>query len=190
MRNTSKSFGLIASALIIPAALASRSDAAAIVVPFNTLNASTTVATPFGPGDTLIVDTVVNNATGALTQNVTFTVAAPVDALVGETAWEVSTAAGPGPRLTGVNMDIVDGSNTLVTTDTFVGVLGGFAHSSFSSAIAPGTYTLKITGIGVRESVLDVSINFVTTVPEPHLAALGLGAFGLLARRGRAIQTI
>ena len=49
------------------------------------------------PGDTLLLNTLVTTETGPLTQEVTFTLAAGVNALLGQAAWEISTAAGPGP---------------------------------------------------------------------------------------------
>lgn len=154
------------------------------VVEFNVLNASATLATPFMVGDTLILDTVVTQETGALSQSITFTVAAGVTGLLGQAAWEISTLAGPGPRLVGVNIDIFDAGNSLVLSDSFAGTLGGFAVSSLEGPIGPGTYTMVATGTAVRDAVLDVSISML--VPEPGTYGLmlaGVGVVGLLARR-------
>ena len=174
----------LAAAAIGAATAAVPAHADTMVVEFNVLNASAMLATPFAVGDTLILDTVVSQETGALSQSITFTVAAGVSALVGHAAWEISTAAGPGPRLVGVNIDIFDAGNNVVLSDTFAGVLGGFAISDLAGGIGPGTYTMVATGNAVRDAVLDVSISMM--VPEPGTYGLmlaGIGVVGLLARR-------
>lgn len=160
-------------------------------VTFNVLNASATLPTPFLGGDNLRLDTLVTTQTGALLQTITFTLGAGVTGLTGEAAWEISTATGTAPRLIGVNIDIFDASSVLVASDTFAGVLGGFAHSTFASAIGPGTYKVVATGTGVRDSSLDLTLSFTSAVPEPQtvsmmLAGIGIvGLSGLRARRRR-----
>lgn len=166
---------------VAAAALPAHADTT--VVEFNVLNAAATLLTPFATGDTLILDTVVTQETGALSQSITFAVAAGVTSLVGQAAWEISTASGTGPRLVGVNIDIFDAGNNLVMSDTFAGTLSGFAVSGIKGAIGPGTYRLVATGSAVRDAVLDVSISMI---PEPGTYALmlaGIGVLGLLARR-------
>ncbi|MEO7387665.1 MAG: hypothetical protein ABIX37_12065, partial [Gammaproteobacteria bacterium] len=105
------------------------------VVQFNVLNASATLPTAFNVGDNLRLDTLVTSQVGALLQAITFTVGANVDSLIGEAAWEVNTVDGTGPRLSGVNIDIVDASDAVVISDTFLGTLGGFAISGLSGSI-------------------------------------------------------
>jgi hypothetical protein len=177
----------LTTAAALVAAAAVPAHAGTTVVQFNVLNASATLTTPFEAGDALILDTVVTQETGALSQSITFTLAADVTGLLGRAVWEISTAAGPGPRLTGVNIDILDAGDNLVMSDTFVGVLGGFAISNFSGAIGPGTYRMVATGNAVRDVVLNVSVSMI---PEPETYALmlaGMGAVGLLARRRRVV---
>lgn len=167
---------------------ASQANAATQVVSFNVLNASATVTTPLGGGDSLRLNTLVTTEVGALLQSITFTVAAGVDSFTGEAAWEVTPAAGAGPRLVGVNIDILDSSNTVIASDTFQGLQGNFATSLFAGSIAPGTYTLVATSNGVRDASLDATLTFA--VPEPQslaLMAAGLGVIGFAAwRRSRS----
>jgi hypothetical protein len=60
--------------------------------------------------------------------------------------------------------------------------------STFASAIGPGTYKMVATGTGVRDSSLDVTLSFITAVPEARTLSMmlaGLGLFGLLRVRRR-----
>ena len=172
----------MAAAAALVATLAP-AHAATKVVEFNVLNATAMLPTPFAAGDTLILDTTVTQETGPLSQTITFTLGSGITGLTGRAAWEVSPAAGLGPRLTGVNIDIFNAANTLVLSDTFAGVLGGFAISTLNGPIGPGTYHLVATGTAVRDTVLDFSIS---AVPEPgnySMLLAGLGVVGLLMRR-------
>ncbi len=175
--------------LAVSAAFAPQAQAATQAVQFNVLNASATLPTAFLAGDVLQLDTLVLGQTGALLQTINFTLGANVSSLGGQAAWEIDTAAGVGPRLIGVNIDIFNNStNALVVSDAFAGTLGGFAVSTFSGAIGPGTYRMVVTGTGVRDSVLDATLTFASVVPEPGTYGLmlaGAGLVGLLTRRRR-----
>jgi hypothetical protein len=176
----------LAAAAASVAVMAAPAHAVTKVVEFNVLNATAMLPTPFMSGDTLILDTTVTQETGPLSQSVTFTLGGGVTGLTGFASWQVSTAAGPGPRLVGVNIDIFDAGNNLVLSDAFAGALGGFAMSSLAGAIGAGTYRLVATGNAVRDTVFNVS---VSAVPEPQTYALllaGLGVVGWLARQRRA----
>lgn len=183
----------LAAVLILATTTAQLAHATTQAVQFNVLNASATLPTPFAAGDNLRLDTLVTTQVGALLQAITFTVATGVNSLTGEAAWEINTATGTGPRLVGVNLDIFDAANALVASDSFQGTLGGFAVSTFASAIGPGTYRLVATGTGVRDSSLDVTLSFATSaVPAPATWALlltGIGSLGLRARLKRAKST-
>ena len=177
---------LAALPVALAIAAAPAAHATTQVVSFNVLNAAVTLPTPFLAGDVLRMDTLVTTQTGPLNQSITFSLAAGIGSLTGQASWEIDTAGGTGPRLTGVNIDIFDSNNNLVTSDTFAGTLAGFALSTFAGAIGPGTYKMVATGTGVRASSLDVTLEFVAAVPEPGSYALmlaGLGAVILLARR-------
>ncbi|MBA4108891.1 MAG: hypothetical protein C0487_04780 [Leptothrix sp. (in: Bacteria)] len=155
---------------------------------FNVLNVAAVLPTPFNAGDNLRLNTLVTDEIGPLNQSITFTVGNGIGSFTGQAAWEVSTATGTAPRLTGVNLDLFDASNTLIASDDFAGVLGGFAHSTLAGAIGPGTYKLVATGTGVRDSSLDVTLSFAAAVPEPQaylLMLAGLGVAGAAVRRRR-----
>jgi PEP-CTERM motif len=150
---------------------------------YGNLNDSLVVATPLDPGDNLFVDTFAADQ-GSLSQTTTFTLSSAVD-FTGLAGWIVDTADGQGPRLVGVNIDIRDAGANVVASDEFTGLLGGFAHSSFAGSLGPGTYTLVATGNAVRDASLDISLSFVTAVPEPATWGMLLGGLGMLAAAAR-----
>lgn len=161
--------------------------------PAGFLQQSSTVAAPIGAGDTVLIDSAVIGRTGALRQAVTFTAGAGVTGFTSNAAWEITTASGFGPRLIGVNIDLLDADDNLVFSDNFGGVLGNsFALSSFAGALTPGTYTLVATGTAVRDVMFDVSLTLtgdrVAAVPEPATYALMLAGFGALAWVGQRRQ--
>lgn len=167
------------AALLIQPALAETHT-----VHYGNLAASAVVATPLDAGDNLFVDTFTTEQ-GSLSQTTTFTLGSQAD-FNGLAGWIIDTADGQGPRLVGVNIDIFDASTSLVASDNFAGVLGGFAHSSFLGSLGPGTYTLVATGNVVRDGSLDISLSFTSPVPEPAawgMLLAGLGAVALRVRR-------
>lgn len=178
----------VPAVLLIAGSFAHDANAFTQPVTFNVLNASATLPDPFGVGDNLRLDTLVTTQTGALLQSITFTVSPGVDAFFGEAAWEISTASSTAPRLVGVNIDLFNSANVLVGSDSFAGVLGGFAVSTLAGSIGPGIYRLVATGTGIRASSLDITVGFISEAPEPHSLAMmlsGLGVLGFLALRRR-----
>lgn len=162
-------------------------SAATQVVNYGNLTASATVATPLDSGDTLFLNTFTTE-TGSLLEQTTFTLGPSVGSFTGKAAWEVNSAVGNDPRLVGVNIDVLDASNTVVFSDTFAGVLAGFAHSTFLGNIGPGIYKLVATGTGVRDSSLDISLTFANAIPEPTgivMMIAGLIAVGAWSQRKR-----
>jgi hypothetical protein len=150
---------------------------------YGNLTASAVVATPLDPGDNLFIDTFTTEH-GSLSQTTTFTLGSQSE-FNGLAGWIIDTAGGQGPRLVGVNIDILDSWFNVVASDTFTGVLGGFAHSSFLGSLGPGTYTLVATGNAVRDASLDISLSFMQPVPEPATYGMLIGGLAVLATLAR-----
>jgi hypothetical protein len=144
----------------------------------NSLSFTDTLATPFSLGDTLLLDTLITDgSTGPLSQSVTFTVGPGVGGAIGEAAWLVSTP-NLGPRLVGVNIDILNSSNVPIFTDTNTTVTNRVATSAISGVLTPGTYKLVATGNAIRDVSFDVSVSFV---PEPENVVLLVAGLLLVA---------
>lgn len=173
-------------AAALAALLMSPASATTQAVSYSTLTADTTLATSVGPGDNLFLDTFATDH-GALNQRTSFRVYGDADFNV-LAGWIVDTADGHGPRLVGVNIDLLDASDNVIASDTFTGVLGGFAHSGFSGTLTQGVYTVVATGNALRDASLDISFAFTAPVPEPATCGMllgGLAVLGALARRRR-----
>jgi hypothetical protein len=158
-----RTLALLATALCASLAAAG-AQASTQVVAFNQLNVSSTLPAPFLAGDVLRLNFYAAQV-GALQQTITFTVGAGVASLGGQASWEIDTAAGTGPRIIGVNIDVFDAFNALVVSDSSVITGNGFATSSFvTTALGPGTYRLVATGTAVRDASVDVTLRFSGTV--------------------------
>ncbi len=170
----------LAACLTGPALAATRS------VTYTDLSASATVEEALGAGDNLFVDTIITQH-GALYKSTSFTLSERVD-MNGLAGWIIDTPGGQGPRLVGVNIDILDQWHSVVASDTFTGVQGGFAHASFLGSLGPGSHTLVATGDAVRDASLDISLSFTQPVPEPETYAMLLGGLALLGAVARRRQ--
>ncbi len=128
---------------------------------FTTLEDTRTIATTVLHGETLLVDTLVTTQTGLLAHTVNFTPSAGTDRFTGELVWMTSDAVGIGPRLVGVNVDVVDANGVLAASDTFSGTLPGFAHSTLSGTLGTGVHRILVTGTGVRDAAMGISLSVI-----------------------------
>lgn len=156
MGRRSSTGAAIGAALALFPAIA---DAGTQTAFFDSLNGAASLAAAVNVGDTVFLDSLVTAQTGALSQSIGFTLGAGVTSVTGAAGWMVSPI-GAGPRLIGVNIDIRDASNAVVATDSFAGVLGNLASSTFSANLGPGSYTMTATGTGIAQSLLDVALIF------------------------------
>lgn len=178
---------LIASALFALAA-SSAAHAALYETSFENNVGEQTIATPVTAGDTLVMTGMLTSGAGSVLNSMTFTAAPGASSISFDAVWR-SGNAGDTLRLVGVDIDLLDSSDSIVASDTFVGTLAGFAHSSFSFAGLTGgsEYTLRLTGnnTNVGQYIVDAQ---VAAVPLPASlsmlipALIGLGAIKLRRR--------
>jgi hypothetical protein len=98
-------------------------------------------------------------------------------------------------RTVGVNVDLLDAFNTVVASDSFVGIFGDQAFSQLLvTSLLSGNYTLRFTGTAVLGGRYRVHLTTDATppgfepindgpavvVPEPGSLALLLAALALL----------
>jgi hypothetical protein len=136
---------------------------------YETPTASGSIASPLLAGDAFVAQTSVTALAPTISQVTNFTLGADVDGLAASLRWAVSDMV----RFVGVSFDIVDSNGSLVASDTFQGLLGGFAASSIETGpLAAGDYSVQVSGAGVGISLA----NFGMTVlggPDPVDVALG-----------------
>lgn len=125
---------------------------------FTTLQDTRSLTPPLRHGDNLLVDTLVTSATGPLAHTVRFRVGAGIDRIDLDASWFTGDAAGAAPRLTEVDIALLDDDGNLLVSDTFDGVLAGIATSNIEHGLAPGDYQLQITGSGVRDASLTLAL--------------------------------
>lgn len=153
------------------------------------------------PGDELQIDGVLPEGPPSSIDNV-IRVRITGDTLSAGTTW----LAAPGRQQTvGVNVDLLDSSNTVVASDRFLGVTDGQAFSQFAiTSLTPGDYQLVFTGlarlggryrIDLSTSAAPPGFNPIVDnppvgVPEPGALALLLaGLTGLAATRSASGRT-
>lgn len=95
-------------------------------------------------GDAAVVVGAIKNAGAAQPVSHTLGFRAGAASIRVATAWRLGTAI----RLVGVNIDLVDATNTLLATDSFAGVTDGYALSTLTfSGLVPGQkYRVILTG--------------------------------------------
>ncbi len=175
---------LPAAAALIVALASSAANAAVYEATFENNLGTQTISSSITAVDSLVMSGMLTSGAGSVVNSTTFTAGAGVGSISLDAVWR-SGAAGDTLRLIGVNIDLLDSSNAVVATDSFIGLLGGFAHSSvdFAGLIGGGAYTLRLTGTNtnVGQYLLDVSFG---EVPLPGAismlipAIIGLGALG------------
>jgi hypothetical protein len=173
-------------------------QASTVNVFIDTPTQTTSAGSTLFAGDVLVIDGVYNDAGVSVTNTVNFTLGSGVENLEGSVVWQVSTATGTQPRVVGVNVDIFDSTHTLVLSDTFAGVLAGFAASTLDlTALGPGDYSLVLTGNSIRGVVYDISLAIggtpVVGIPEPSTWAmmiLGFAGVGFMTYRRRKVAAL
>lgn len=128
---------------------------------FTNLQDARTISLPLISRETLLVDTLVTSQTGALAHTVTFTPTAGIDRVAADLVWMTSEATGAGPRLIGLNVDLLDAGGTLIASDTFSGTLAGFAHSTLNTPIGSGAHRIVVTGTGSRDASMGIALSVV-----------------------------
>lgn len=102
-------------------------------------------------------------------------------------------------RTTGLNVDVFDATDTLVASDTFMGLMQGEAFSQFSAVgLGPGAYTMVLTANAPQRGRYRIDLSASGTapgfdpisaaaVPEPAaLLLMSVGALALLLTRRRS----
>lgn len=107
-------------------------------------------------GDSLVILGQIPAPGGAMAQTIGFR--ARGSSIKLSANWYVGTAAGP-VRTVGVNIDLVDASNTVVGSDAFQGILSNFATSTMTAPVTNGArYTIRMTGTAVAASTYSIVI--------------------------------
>lgn len=176
------------TALVAACLLATSLTAQAAVydASFETNIGAQTFTTPLIDGDDLAITGLLDNGAGAVSNSIRFTAGPTADRIDLDATWHVGSA-GDTLRMVGFNLDLIDGSNTVVASDAFVGLMGGFAHStlSFAGLVDGGLYELRLTANNTNTShyILDAKLS---AVPLPGAALLfgpALAALGFCNRR-------
>lgn len=132
--------------------------------------AAGTIGGVLNPGDAFVAQTTVRTPAPSITQTTRFTPGVSNAGIAGSLRWAVADTV----RLIGVNLDLFDSNGNLVGSDTFNGLIGSYAVSSFNTGplTAGEEYELVMTGVGTGLSFA----NLVATIKEvPASPDLTLG---------------
>jgi len=139
---------------------------------FETNLGSQTFTTPLVNGDNLAITGLLDSGAGDVSNSILFTAGPNADRIDLDATWHVG-AAGDALRMVGFNLDLLDASHNVVASDSFLGLLGGFAHSnlSFSGLVDGDLYELRVTATNTNTShyILDAKLS---SVPLPSAALL------------------
>lgn len=111
---------------------------------FDTHVGSENFGTAFANGSRVLIDGVIaDDLLGGISND--FNLVVTSNTLSAGIEWIVR--AGDPRRTTGVNVDLFDSFATLISTDQFMGLVDGEAFSQLlATGLAPGNYTLRLTG--------------------------------------------
>ena len=178
---------VIFSALLFIASAAA--NAAVYDASFENNVGSQTISTPLTAADALAISGYLDSGAGAVTNITSFSVGAGVGGIELDAVWR-SGAAGDALRLIGVNIDLLDSTSTVIASDTFSGVLNGFALSTLSFVgLAAGDYSIRLTGTNenIGQYIIDATF---TPVPLPAailMLAPALAGLGFTGRRSQRV---
>lgn len=125
--------------------LAAGASAAPVALTYDSLRESKTVVSRLLPGSPIAIEGRLDNS-GAFVDTLTFVAGSSSVSM--SAGWLV---APPSNRTIGVNIDLFDGLNNLVVSDTFIGINGSLATSQFTAGglIAAANYRMVLTGTAV-----------------------------------------
>lgn len=153
---------------------------------FETNLGSQTFTTPVAGGDSLAITGLLANGAGSVLNSTFFTAGPTADRIELDATWHVGVA-GDALRMVGFDLELLDAGSNVLTSDTFVGLLGGFAHStlSFAGLLDGAVYELRLTANNTNTShyILDAKLSAVPLPGALLLFAPALAGLGLCKRR-------
>ncbi len=136
---------------------------------FDTLVGEKGLSSIFASGDVLQIDGVLTES-GAITNKTKLRITA--NTLSAGITWLVA----PGPQRTNaVNIDLLDATNNVVSSDVFMGLSSGQAFSQFvATGLSPGNYTLLFTGNALQGGRYRIDLATDPTAPAFEPIEIGV----------------